>query len=214
MTTSLETQLSQSPIVPVVTPYTAEGTVELAKALVSGGVNSIEITLRTPVAMESLVAVKEANIEGLNVGVGTLTSAEDIHRVADLNLDFAISPGLTANILSAAKETGLPLVPGVNGPSDILLGKEYGLEFFKLFPAGAIGGMNLLKALYGPFPDIKFCPTGGVNAANMLDYLALPNVICVGGSWMVPSDAVKSGDWETIVNLCSAATDLVSQQAA
>lgn len=210
MTSSLENQLSQSRILPVVTPFTAEGTVELAKALLAGGINSIEITLRTPAAMDALVAVKEAQLDGLLVGVGTIASAEDVNKVADIGVDFAISPGLTVNILDAAKETSLNLIPGVTSPSEILLGLEYGLEIFKLFPAGAVGGMNLLKALYGPFPSIKFCPTGGVNVSNMLDYLALPNVVCVGGTWIVPDQAVKSGDWGAVTTLCAEATKLIN----
>lgn len=208
MITSLEQQLTQTRILPVVTPYTAEGTVELAKAMHAGGIGAIEITLRTDAAIEALIAVKEANLDML-VGVGTATNAHDIHKVSDIGVDFAVSPGVTPKILDAARETGVKLLPGVSGPSDILLGFEYGLDLFKLFPAGAIGGEKMLKALHGPFPEIKFCPTGGVSPSNILDYLALPNVICVGGSWMVPNDLVKSGSWEQITSLCSEAISLL-----
>lgn len=208
MIASLEQQLSQTQILPVVTPYTPEGTVELAKAMLAGGIGAIEITLRTEAAIESLIAVKEANLDML-VGVGTATNAHDIHKVSDIGVDFAVSPGVTSKILDAARETGVKLLPGVSGPTDILLGFEYGLDLFKLFPAGALGGEKMLKALYGPFPEIKFCPTGGVSPTNILDYLALPNVVCVGGSWMVPTDLVKAASWNQITALCTEATGLL-----
>lgn len=209
MTLSLEQQLTKARIVPVVTPYTAEGTVEVAKAMLAGGIGSIEITLRTPAAIDALIAVKEAGLDML-VGVGTATNAHDIHKVSDIGVDFAVSPGVTPKILDAARETNVKLLPGVSGPSDILLGFEYGLDLFKLFPAGALGGEKMLKALHGPFPDIKFCPTGGVSPSNIRDFLSLPNVICVGGSWMVPADLVKSENWEEITRVSSEAMSLIS----
>jgi len=210
MTTSLEQQLRSTKILPVVTPYTAESTVEASKALSAGGISAAEITLRTPAALESLIAVKEAGIEGMLVGVGTAVSADDILKVADIGVDFVVSPGMTKNIMDAAKETGVNILPGVSGPSDILLGLEYGLDLFKLFPAGVLGGQNMLKALHGPFPSLNFCPTGGVNPSNINDYLALPNVICVGGSWMLPSDLVLGEQWESITQLSKDATALVT----
>lgn len=209
MTLSLETQLSATKILPVVTPYSAENTLGLAKAMLAGGINAIEITLRTDAAIDALIAVKEANLDML-VGVGTAINSEDILRVAGIGVDFVVSPGVTKGILDAAKETGVKLLPGVSGPSDMLLGFEYGLDLFKLFPAGALGGENMLKALHGPFPDIKFCPTGGVNPGNLADYLSLPNVVCVGGSWMVPSDLVKSENWDEITGICSAGMSIAN----
>ena len=209
MTTSLKEQLTEARIIPVVTPFTAEGTAELAKAMVAGGIRAIEITLRTPAAIDALIAVKEANVDML-VGVGTATTAHDIHQVADIGVDFCVSPGMTPKILDAARETEVKLLPGVSGPSDILLGFEYGLYMFKLFPAGALGGETMLKALHGPFPDIKFCPTGGVRPNNIRDYLALPNVVCVGGTWMDPPELVNSWSWDQITQLCSEAMSLVS----
>lgn len=202
MTTSLEDQLSEVKILPVVTPYSAENTVGLAKAMLAGGIKAIEITLRTEAAIDALIAVKEANLDML-VGVGTAVNSDDILRVADIGVDFVVSPGVTKRILDAAQETGVKLLPGVSGPSDMLLGFEYGLDLFKLFPAGALGGEHMLKALHGPFPDIKFCPTGGVNPINLSSYLSLPNVVCVGGSWMVPSNLVQSESWQEVTSICS-----------
>lgn len=208
MTQTLEQQLAQTQILPVVTPYTPEGTVGLAKAMLAGGITAIEITLRTEAAFDALIAVNEANLDML-VGIGTAKSAADIERASEIGVDFAVSPGVTPKILGAAQETGVNLLPGVSGPSDILLGMEYGLDLFKLFPAGALGGQNMLKALHGPFPNLKFCPTGGVNPGNMVDYLSLPNVICVGGSWMAPGDLVKEERWGEITSLSADATGLL-----
>jgi len=205
----IESKLTQYKVLPVVTPYTVEGTIDLAKALAAGGIKAIEVTLRTEAAIEALEAVKNANID-IEVGVGTLTSADDVEKAAKIGVEFGVSPGVTPRILDAAKETGLRLLPGVSGPSDILLGFEYGLEVFKLFPAGAINGPKMLKALHGPFPDIKFCPTGGVSPENAGDYLSMPNVICVGGSWMVPDQLVKAGEWDIIESLSKEAMEAVS----
>ena len=210
MAKSLEQQLISTKILPVVTPYSVESTVEVAKALKAGGISAVEITLRTPAALEAIVAVKEANIDGMLVGVGTAVSAADITKVADIGVDFVVSPGMTKNIMDAAQETGVKMLPGVSGPSDILLGLEYGLDLFKLFPAGVLGGQKMLKALNGPFPNLKFCPTGGVGPDNIRDYLALPNVICVGGSWMLPSDLVLNNQWDKITELSNEATTLIA----
>jgi len=207
--TILETKLTDYRILPVVTPYDVDGTVQLAKALADGGIKAIEVTLRTEAATEALKAVKTAGIN-IDVGVGTLTSADDVEKAAEIGVEFGVSPGVTTRILDAAKETGLQLLPGVSGPSDILLGFEYGLEIFKLFPAGAVNGPKMLKALNGPFPNIKFCPTGGVSNDNAMDYLNMPNVLCVGGSWMVPDAMVKAGNWDQITALCAEAMATVS----
>ena len=210
MAKSLEQQLISTKILPVVTPYSVESTVEVAKALKAGGISAVEITLRTPAALEAIVAVKEANIDGMLVGVGTAVSAADITKVADIGVDFVVSPGMTKNIMDAAQETGVKMLPGVSGPSDILFGLEYGLDLFKLFPAGVLGGQKMLKALNGPFPNLKFCPTGGVGPDNIRDYLAFPNVICVGGSWMLPSDLVLNNQWDKITELSNEATTLIA----
>lgn len=206
---TLEAKLAEFRVLPVVTPYTAEGTVELARALSAGGIGAIEITLRTDAAIDALIAVKEAGVD-IEVGVGTVITAELVEKVADIGVAFAVSPGVTPKILDAAKASGLQLLPGISGPSELMLGIEYGLDLFKLFPAGAVNGEKMLKALGGPFPDIKFCPTGGINTKNVGEYLSLPNVVCVGGSWMVPDSLVKEANWQAITELSKEAVELVS----
>ena len=204
---TLKDRLSRYKILPVVTPETAEGTVEIARALVAGGIGAIEITLRTPAALDALVAVKASGIN-IEVGVGTVTSPQLVEQVADIGVAFAISPGLTPRVLDAAKAAGLALLPGIGSPSDLMLGLEHGLDFFKLFPAEVVGGQKMLKALAGPFPHVNFCPTGGIGPGNARSYLELANVICIGGSWMVPQDAVERRDWKTIEQLSRDALSL------
>lgn len=206
---SIETILDGIKIIPVITPESTDNTLELAKALIAGGVNAIEITLRTKAAMDSVIAVKESGLD-IKLGVGTITSSELVNKVSEIGIDFGVSPGTTASVLAAAKESNLPLLSGVTSPSEIMLGLEYNFDTFKLFPAQAINGISLLKSLYGPFPDVKFCPTGGVNLSNSLDYINLPNVICIGGSWMVPTDLLKSSQWPQITQLCNDAISHLS----
>jgi 2-dehydro-3-deoxyphosphogluconate aldolase / (4S)-4-hydroxy-2-oxoglutarate aldolase len=203
----LITKLKSYKVLPVVTPPAPEQCVELARALADGGIKAIEITLRNETAMEALKAVKASDVQ-IDVGVGTLTSAKQVEAVAELGLDFGISPGVTPAVLQAAVDTGLNLVPGITSPSEMMLGMEYGLDTFKLFPAGAIGGYNLLKALAGPFPNISFCPTGGISLGNAREFLDLPNVVCIGGSWMVPNDLVNNQDWDAITQLCAEAVSV------
>ena len=206
---TLESKLKQYRLLPVVTPFTVGGTVELARALTAGGIGAIEITLRTEAAIDAIKAVKDADID-IEVGVGTVTTVELVKKVSDIGVTFAVSPGITPKLLETAQAEGLQLLPGVSSPSELMLGIEYGLDFFKLFPASVVGGDKMLKALGGPFPDIKFCPTGGIGPANVGDYLSLNNVICVGGSWMVANDLVKAGDWQAITKLSKEAVQLVS----
>ena len=206
---TLESKLKQYRLLPVVTPFTVDETVELARALTAGGIGAIEITLRTEAAIDAIKAVKDADID-IEVGVGTVTTVELVKKVSDIGVTFAVSPGITPKLLETAQAEGLQLLPGVSSPSELMLGIEYGLDFFKLFPASVVGGDKMLKALGGPFPDIKFCPTGGIGPANVGDYLSLNNVICVGGSWMVANDLVKAGDWQAITQLSKEAVQLVS----
>ena len=201
---SLKEKLKHIKLIPVVTPYTVDGTVELARTLVAGGVKSIEITLRTEFALDAIKAVKESGID-IVLGVGTLTCVQDVKDVAALDVDFAVSPGLTPAILSAAKEFNLSLLPGISSASEVLLGLEYGFDFFKVFPAEAVNGYALIKSLEGPFPHINFCPTGGINLSNINRYLALSSVLCAGGSWMLPAADIKAGNWSKIKNLCNEA---------
>jgi 2-dehydro-3-deoxyphosphogluconate aldolase/(4S)-4-hydroxy-2-oxoglutarate aldolase len=204
--TTIESILDGIKVIPVIAPTSAQNTVELAKALIAGGVNAIEITLRTHAAIDSIIAVKESDLD-IRLGVGTITSSKLVHTVSEIGVDFGVSPGLTPSVLEAAEETNLPLLPGVTSPSEIMLGMEHGHHVFKLYPAVAINGVNLLKSLHGPFPNVSFCPTGGINLSNSLDYINLPNVICIGGSWMVPGDLLKSGQWQQITQLCKDAVN-------
>ena len=206
---SIEAILHDIKIIPVITPESAQNTLELAEALIAGGINAIEITLRTKAAIDSIIAIKQSGLD-IKLGVGTITSSTLVHTMSKIGVDFGVSPGLTPSVLEAAKETNLPLLPGVTSPSEVMLGLEYNLDVFKLFPAEAINGLSLLKSFYGPFPDVKFCPTGGINLRNSLDYINLPNVICIGGSWMVPPDLVKSSQWQQITQLCKDALSHLS----
>ena len=200
----LKEKLKGIKLVPVVTPYSVDGTVELAKTLVSSGINAIEITLRTELALEATQAVKDSGID-IVLGVGTLTSVKDVEDVAALGVDFAVSPGLTPKILEAAVAQKLDLLPGVSSASEVLLGMEYGFDFFKVFPAEAVNAYGLIKSFGAVFPPAHFCPTGGVNLANINRYLSLPRILCAGGTWILPADDVKAGNWDKIEALCKEA---------
>lgn len=199
--------LSELKIIPVVTPVSVEKTVQMTEAMVKGGIRSVEITLRTDCAFEAIEAVKAANL-GVSVGIGTITSAALVEKVAKIGCDYMVTPGITPSVLAAAKESGIDLLPGISGPSELMLGMEYGYEYFKLFPASVVNAIPMLKALGGPFPDVKFCPTGGVNQNNANDHLSLANVVCVGGSWMMPKDAIAAGDWDKVTALSTEAMAL------
>jgi 2-dehydro-3-deoxyphosphogluconate aldolase/(4S)-4-hydroxy-2-oxoglutarate aldolase len=194
---SLRDKLSALRVLPVVTAQDVESTVALASALLAGGMRGMEITLRTDAALAAIAAVRDA-VPDMAVGSGTITSPGELHRAIDAGCSFHVSPGITARLLDAVREAGVDLVPGVTTPSDIMLGMEYGLDCFKLFPAVPVGGISLLKALAGPFPGAVFCPTGGLNPDNFRSFLALPNVICCGGSWMVAPELVREAQWDMI----------------
>lgn len=197
-------QLAGCRVLPVVTAYDVDSTVQLAGALLKGGMTCIEITLRTDAALNSIRAVKEA-LPDMSVAVGTATSSRDVNSAAQAGADFCVSPGISVELLESTAAINMPFLPGVATPSEVMLGMSHGLDIFKLFPAVAVGGMDLLKAFGGPFPDVRFCPTGGLNPDNYRDFLALPNVICCGGSWMVAEPLVKSGNWEEVERLAAAA---------
>jgi len=184
-------------VLPVVTAQEVDTTVQLASTLLQGGMRAVEITLRTEAALDSIRAVK-AEVPGILVAAGTITNPNDLHAAMAVGADFCVSPGLTVSLLQAASEAGVEFVPGVATASEIMLGMDYGYRCFKLFPAVAVGGMNLIKSLAGPFPDLRFCPTGGLNPQNFREFLALPNVVCCGGSWMVADKLVKAARWEEI----------------
>jgi 2-dehydro-3-deoxyphosphogluconate aldolase/(4S)-4-hydroxy-2-oxoglutarate aldolase len=195
------------PVIPVIVVEKIEHAVPLARALVAGGVRVLELTLRTPVALQAIEAIAR-EVEGAIVGVGTITRTEDFERSIKAGAVFGVSPGLTPALVATARASALPLLPGVMTPSDVIAARAAGFNELKLFPAQQAGGIGMLRALAGPFPDVTFCPTGGVSAATAPDFLALPNVSCVGGSWLTPRDAIDAGDWTRITALAREAAAL------
>ena len=192
--------LAQGPVVPVIVIDDVAHAVPLARALVAGGVRVLELTLRTPVALQAIEAIAN-EVEGAIIGVGTITRPEDFDAALKAGALFGVSPGLTPALVAAAKGSALPLLPGVMTPSDVIAARAAGFTELKLFPAQQAGGIGMLKAMAGPFPDVSFCPTGGIAATTAADFLALPNVACVGGSWLTPQDAIAAGDWQRITDL-------------
>ena len=188
------------PVIPVIVIHRLEDAVPMAQALVEGGVRVLEITLRTPIALQCMAAIAKAVPQAI-VGAGTVRSADDAKAAFDAGCRFAVSPGYTEAVGRACRDLGLPLLPGVATASEVMAANADGLHFLKFFPATAAGGIPLLKALQGPFPDMVFCPTGGITLATAPQFLALPNVKVCGGSWLTPADAVASGDWARITAL-------------
>ena len=198
--------LRQGPVVPVMVIEKLEQAVPLARALVAGGIRVLEITLRTPVALEAIRIISR-EVDGALVGAGTVTRAEELTAVAEAGAVFAISPGLTGELLDAANQGPIALIPGIATISELMTGLARGYNHFKFFPAEAAGGVKMLKAMAGPFPQITFCPTGGITPANYRDYLALKNVACIGGSWVAPQTAMDQEDWPRISALAREAVD-------
>jgi 2-dehydro-3-deoxyphosphogluconate aldolase/(4S)-4-hydroxy-2-oxoglutarate aldolase len=195
------------PVIPVIVVDDLAHAVPLARALVTGGVRVLEVTLRTRVALDAILAITR-EVEDAIVGVGTISRAEHFQQAVDAGARFGVSPGLTDELIDAAQASRLPLLPGVMTPSDVIAARAAGFFAMKLFPAQQAGGIGMLKALSGPFPDVTFCPTGGVTAASAPAFLALPNVGCVGGSWLTPPGAVKGREWGTITALAREASRL------
>lgn len=196
-------------IVPVIVLHDAAHAVPLAKALVEGGLNILEITLRTPAALEAIRAIAGAVPDAI-VGAGTVVNAEQFTTAAAAGARFVVSPGLTGAVAGASRDHGIPILPGVATASEVMQGLELGLSTFKFFPAETSGGAAAIKALGGPFPQVRFCPTGGVSPKNLSSYLSLPNVICAGGSWMVPADLSAEGAFEQARDLAHAARALAA----
>ncbi|MFJ9503515.1 bifunctional 4-hydroxy-2-oxoglutarate aldolase/2-dehydro-3-deoxy-phosphogluconate aldolase [Streptomyces anulatus] len=199
--------LDLAPVVPVVVLHDAADAVPLARALVAGGLPAIEVTLRTPAALESIRAMA-AEVPGAVVGAGTVISPEHVRDTVDAGARFLVSPGWTDALLEAMKASGVPFLPGVSTTSEVVALLERGVREMKFFPAEAAGGTAYLKALSAPLPQARFCPTGGISLASAPSYLALPNVDCVGGSWMVPGDAVAAKDWDRVARLAAEAAAL------
>jgi 2-dehydro-3-deoxyphosphogluconate aldolase/(4S)-4-hydroxy-2-oxoglutarate aldolase len=204
---AIEKILSSGPVIPVIVIEDAAYAVPLARALVAGGVRVLEVTLRTAAAIDSIRAIVDAVPEAL-VGAGTLISESDIRRAQAAGACFGVSPGATPSLLAAAAESGLPLLPGVMTPSEVIAAIDAGYTALKLFPAAQAGGIGMLKALKGPFPQLRFCPTGGISPASAPDFLALPNVACVGGSWLTPPELIEAGDWAGITRLAQQSLQL------
>ena len=196
-----------SPVIPVIAIDQIEHAVPLARALVAGGIRVLEITLRTAHGLAAIRAIA-ASVPGAIVGVGTLTEPGQFTAARDAGAVFGVSPGLTAALIGAAKSSGLPLLPGVMTPSEVMAAREAGFRQLKLFPAVPAGAIGMLDAIAGPLPDVMFCPTGGISIETAPQFLACKNVACVGGSWLTPKDAVRSGNWAAITALAVAASGL------
>ncbi len=195
------------PVIPVIVIERLVDAVPLASALVAGGVRVLEVTLRTPVALVAIEAIARAVPQAI-VGAGTLRSAADVRQAMNAGCVFGVSPGYTTDVGRAARAVGLPLLPGVATASELMATQADGFSFVKFFPATAAGGVPMLKALAGPFPDVAFCPTGGITAKTAREFLALPNVYVCGGSWLTPADAIDAGDWGRITRLARKAQAL------
>lgn len=189
--------LSISPVIPVVVIEDAADGVPLARALLAGGIGVIEVTLRTPAALESIRRIA-AEVPEMALGAGTILEPAHAAAAADAGAGFLVSPGTTPDVLAGMVDTGLPLLPGVATISEAMALRERGHTQLKLFPAEVVGGTSYLKAISGPLPDLRFCPTGGITLDRVPDYLALPNVACVGGTWIAPAAAISGHDWAGI----------------
>jgi 2-dehydro-3-deoxyphosphogluconate aldolase/(4S)-4-hydroxy-2-oxoglutarate aldolase len=204
---SLETILQATAVMPVIAIDRVDQALPLAKALLEGGISTLEITLRTPVALEAIRLIARAFPEA-RVGAGTVTTPGALRLAAEAGACFAVSPGLTWALAEAAKVSSIPLLPGVMTPTDAMAAMDAGFQFLKLFPAEQAGGIPMLKALAGPFKELRFCPTGGITPQSAPAYLAQPNVICVGGSWLTPKATLEAGDWKVITELALQASAL------
>jgi 2-dehydro-3-deoxyphosphogluconate aldolase / (4S)-4-hydroxy-2-oxoglutarate aldolase len=201
--TSLDV-MQDAPVIPVIVLNDVNHAVPMARALVAGGIRMLEVTLRTSVALQCIERIAK-EVPDAVVGAGTVRSPAEAQAAARAGARFAVSPGFTTAVGQACRDVGLPLLPGVATGSEIMIASEAGYTELKFFPAMQAGGPAMLKAWSGPFFDVKFCPTGGVSVSNAKDFLSLPNVICVGGSWLVPNDALASGDWARITSLAAEA---------
>lgn len=201
--------LALGPVIPVIVIKRIEHAVPLARALVDGGIRVLEVTLRTPVALDAIRAMSE-QVPDAVVGVGTITRVQDLKDSLAAGAKFGVSPGVTPGLLDAIRDSGMPFLPGAMTPSDVMLRRDAGFSAMKLFPAQQAGGIGMLKALGSVFADVRFCPTGGVDVNSAPQFLALPNVACVGGSWLAPQDLVEQGRWSEITALANAAAQLAA----
>ena len=203
---ALRTIMTLAPVIPVIVLDDVDAARPLAEALVAGGLPVLEVTLRTPNALR--IVAEMAKVEGAVVGSGTVRSPRQMEHSVDAGCRFMVSPGAPPRLLEAAEEYDVPLLPGVGTPTEAMTAAERGYSFLKFFPAEAMGGAPVLKAFASPLPDIMFCPTGGITVANAKSYLSLPNVVCVGGSWVMPQDALAAKDYKRIEALAREAAAL------
>jgi 2-dehydro-3-deoxyphosphogluconate aldolase / (4S)-4-hydroxy-2-oxoglutarate aldolase len=206
---NIKSILALAPVIPVLTVEEVAHAVPLARALCAGGLRVLEVTLRTAACLPAIEAMR-ASVPDAVVGVGTLSRPEDFTAAEKAGAQFGVSPGLTGELASAARAVKFPLLPGIMTPSELIAGVNWGFAAFKLFPAQQAGGVGMLKALGAPFPEVVFCPTGGVTRATAPEFLALKNVMCVGGSWVAPAEAIRAGDWKQIEALARDAASLRS----
>ncbi|UOR72426.1 bifunctional 4-hydroxy-2-oxoglutarate aldolase/2-dehydro-3-deoxy-phosphogluconate aldolase [Helicobacter pylori] len=193
--------LQISPIVPVVVIENIKDAVPLAQSLIEGGIQIIEVTLRSSCALEAIELIAK-NVPKMRVGAGTILNPTQLEQAQNRGAEFLISPGLTIKLLEYAKKKDMPLIPGVSSSSEVMQALELGYNTLKFFPAEYCGGVKLLNAFNGPFKGVKFCPTGGVSTDNMRSYLNLENVLCVGGSWLTPKNLIQNKEWDKITEIC------------
>jgi 2-dehydro-3-deoxyphosphogluconate aldolase/(4S)-4-hydroxy-2-oxoglutarate aldolase len=205
--TPVEQVMRTSPVIPVLTVEDLAHAAPLAQALLAGGLKVLELTLRTPIALEAIKAMVEAAPDAI-VGAGTVLNPDDLYRAVDAGAKFIVSPGLTEKLARAAEAAGVPLLAGIATAGDIMRGLDLGLNRFKFFPAETSGGAAAVAAFGGPFGEVRFCPTGGVTPQNAPNYLALKNILCVGGTWITPKAAVTAGEWDKITELARQAAAL------
>lgn len=205
--------MQDAPVIPVIVLHSTEHAVPMAKALLAGGIRVLEVTLRTPQGLACIEAIAKQLPEAI-VGAGTVRNAADAAAAAGAGAKFAVSPGYTSKLGQACRDLNLPLLPGVASSSEIMMAQEDGFNELKFFPAVQSGGIQMLKAWQGPFEELRFCPTGGISPSNAAEFLALSNVVCVGGSWLVPASAVESGNWSLITELARATQALRSSRTA
>jgi 2-dehydro-3-deoxyphosphogluconate aldolase/(4S)-4-hydroxy-2-oxoglutarate aldolase len=203
----LRALIGTQPVIPVIRIDDLNAAVPMARALMAGGLAAVEITLRTPDALEAIRRVS-SEVEGAVVGAGTILDATQFEAAEKAGARFIVSPGTTQELIDAARSSAVPFLPGATTASEIMAMREEGYRFLKFFPAEQSGGAPFLKAIAAPIPDMSFCPTGGISPSNVASYLALPNIACVGGSWVVPDAAVKAGDWSEIERLSREAARL------
>lgn len=204
----IEKIMTTSPVIPVIVINDLDDAIPMAKALFNGGLKVLEVTLRTPFGLDAIKLIKAAVPEAI-VGAGTVNTAADVQACVDAGAEFLVSPGWTVSLIDAAQASGLPFLVGTANPSDVMAILERGVEHMKFFPAEAAGGVNMLKSIGGPLANAKFCPTGGINLAKAPEYLALKNVLCVGGSWMVSPELLDAKDWAGVEKAAAEAAMLV-----